>query len=349
MLFSIYLYSGNYIFSQTTVLYSYLLRLLNHCPGLHWCWPGVPRAPHLCPHYQSESGCLDLHRCNHMQDLTLYTVHSGGGQEWVYIAVGNHVAEQVNSVFVFIPHFAPVSVSLGFRLSRSSLFCRTAAFFSTTKQQTSIYETCPLSHKMRTCEAAWSICKYSPPPVPIPWVIPKPASIYCIWQKPESMSHSLAGGFSFSFFFFLHFQGLKMRPKLASLLLRRMGGVRTPETKQPECSALCWSIKSTTQNKRSSLNIGCRQQNPSWTRVSINAQMWWGLNVFLKSLLTQMAELLTHHHHVRVANVGHWLWMPYWFRSNFWGEARGQRIALFVCDSRCFREARPSWSQTHRQ
>lgn len=62
------------------------------------------------------------------------------------------------------------------------------------------------------------------------------------------MSHSLAAGFSFSFFFFLHFQGLKMRPRLASLLLQRTGGVRTPETRQPECSTLCWSITSRTQN-----------------------------------------------------------------------------------------------------
>lgn len=50
---------------------------------------------------------------------------------------------------------------------------------------------------------------------------------------------------SFSFFFFLHFQGLKMRPRLASLLLRRMGGVWTPVTRQPDLSALCWSTSST--------------------------------------------------------------------------------------------------------
>lgn len=50
---------------------------------------------------------------------------------------------------------------------------------------------------------------------------------------------------SFSFFFFLHFQGLKMRPRLASLLLRRMGGVWTPVTRQPGLSTLCWSTRST--------------------------------------------------------------------------------------------------------
>lgn len=51
---------------------------------------------------------------------------------------------------------------------------------------------------------------------------------------------------SFSFFFFLHFQGLKMRPRVASLLLRRMGGVCTPVTRQPVLSTLCWSTRSTT-------------------------------------------------------------------------------------------------------
>ena len=50
---------------------------------------------------------------------------------------------------------------------------------------------------------------------------------------------------SFSFFFFLHFQGLKMRPRVASLLLRRMGGVWTPLTRQPVRSTLCWSTNST--------------------------------------------------------------------------------------------------------
>lgn len=52
---------------------------------------------------------------------------------------------------------------------------------------------------------------------------------------------------SFSFFFFLHFQGLKMRPRVASLLLRRMGGVWTPDTRQPVLSTLCWSTSSTTE------------------------------------------------------------------------------------------------------
>lgn len=51
---------------------------------------------------------------------------------------------------------------------------------------------------------------------------------------------------SFSFFFFLHFQGLNRRPRVASLLLRRMGGVWTPVTRQPVLSTLCCSSTSTT-------------------------------------------------------------------------------------------------------
>ncbi|TNN87729.1 hypothetical protein EYF80_002076 [Liparis tanakae] len=39
--------------------------------------------------------------------------------------------------------------------------------------------------------------------------------------------------------------GLKIRPSVASLLLRRMGGVWTPVTRQPVLSTLCWSINST--------------------------------------------------------------------------------------------------------
>lgn len=52
---------------------------------------------------------------------------------------------------------------------------------------------------------------------------------------------------SFSFFFFLHFHGLKIRPRVASLLFRRMGGVWTPVTRQPVLSTLCWSTTSTTE------------------------------------------------------------------------------------------------------
>lgn len=55
---------------------------------------------------------------------------------------------------------------------------------------------------------------------------------------------------SFSVFFFLHFQGLKIRPRVASLLLRRMGGVWTPVTKQPVLSTLCWSTSSTTVTEK---------------------------------------------------------------------------------------------------
>lgn len=36
-----------------------------------------------------------------------------------------------------------------------------------------------------------------------------------------------------------------MRPRLASLLFRRIGGVWTPVTRQPDLSTLCWSTSST--------------------------------------------------------------------------------------------------------
>lgn len=42
-----------------------------------------------------------------------------------------------------------------------------------------------------------------------------------------------------------------MRPSVASLLLRRMGGVWTPVTRQPVLSTLCWSIDSTTVTEES--------------------------------------------------------------------------------------------------
>lgn len=120
---------------------------------------------------------------------------------------------------VCVSHFAPVSVSPGLLRMRSSLFCRAAAFFSPAERHTSVNEKeCTQSGHMRSVQNTQE------------------------WHSP-------AGGFSFSFFFFLHFQGLKMRPRLASLLLRRTGGVRTPETKQPGCSALCCSIASTTHTK----------------------------------------------------------------------------------------------------
>lgn len=39
---------------------------------------------------------------------------------------------------------------------------------------------------------------------------------------------------NFSLFFFLHFQGLRRRPRVANLLRRRMGGVWVPETMDSE-------------------------------------------------------------------------------------------------------------------
>lgn len=81
---------------------------------------------------------------------------------------------------------------------------------------------------------------------------------------------------SFSFFFFLHFQGLKMRPRVASLLLRRMGGVWTPVTRQPVLSTLCWSTNSTAatvameKKARKGSRVGTGRLNwvrKEWVRV----------------------------------------------------------------------------------
>lgn len=55
---------------------------------------------------------------------------------------------------------------------------------------------------------------------------------------------------NFSLFFFLHFQGLNRRPKLANLLLRRMGGVWVPGTSESERIAA----------KRSTSSAGRRQK-----------------------------------------------------------------------------------------
>lgn len=81
---------------------------------------------------------------------------------------------------------------------------------------------------------------------------------------------------SFSFFFFLHFQGLKMRPREASLLLRRMGGVWTPVTRQPVLSTLCWSTNSTA----ATVEMGKRSKErvESWyTRMKLGKErVGWG-------------------------------------------------------------------------
>lgn len=55
---------------------------------------------------------------------------------------------------------------------------------------------------------------------------------------------------NFSLFFFLHFQGLNRRPKVANLLLRRMGGVCVPGTSESERIAA----------KRSTSSAGRRQK-----------------------------------------------------------------------------------------
>lgn len=83
---------------------------------------------------------------------------------------------------------------------------------------------------------------------------------------------------NFSFFFFLHFQGLNMRPRLASLLLRRMGGVRTPVTIHPEWSALGCSMTSTTESERVRLSADWAvilllflNGRSTWSRVASTA------------------------------------------------------------------------------
>lgn len=49
---------------------------------------------------------------------------------------------------------------------------------------------------------------------------------------------------NFSLFFFLHFQGLKILPRLANLLLLRMGGVWVPGTRESERMAASLSTSS---------------------------------------------------------------------------------------------------------
>lgn len=49
---------------------------------------------------------------------------------------------------------------------------------------------------------------------------------------------------NFSLFFFLHFQGLKILPRLANLLLLRMGGVWVPGTRESERIAASLSTSS---------------------------------------------------------------------------------------------------------
>lgn len=59
--------------------------------------------------------------------------------------------------------------------------------------------------------------------------------------------------FSFSFFFFRHFHGLKILPSVASLLFLLTGGVRIPETKYSERIAGDCSISSERGREESQL------------------------------------------------------------------------------------------------
>lgn len=183
----------------------YLLRLLDRCPGLHCCWPEVPHAPHLCPHCQNEPECLDLHCDPRKRDLTHMTGEGRTGvslhsrrNKWTEISLELHVCMCV----VFISHFAPVSVSPGVLLMRSSLFCRAAAFFSTAERHKHLWNwstDCTQSENMWS--SLGSICKYSLR-VPIPWEIHKPAGVHSrheaqVWRHTHLLGAS-ASRFSFS-------------------------------------------------------------------------------------------------------------------------------------------------------
>ena len=61
---------------------------------------------------------------------------------------------------------------------------------------------------------------------------------------------------NFSLFFFLHFHGLKRRPRLANLLRRRMGGVCVPGTRESERMAASRSTSSAPHtNKHTALGL----------------------------------------------------------------------------------------------
>lgn len=61
---------------------------------------------------------------------------------------------------------------------------------------------------------------------------------------------------NFSLFFFLHFQGLRRRPRVANLLRRRMGGVWVPETKDSERIAASLSTSSAVREQKKIIYIG---------------------------------------------------------------------------------------------
>ena len=73
--------------------------------------------------------------------------------------------------------------------------------------------------------------------------------------------------FSFSFFFFLHFQGLKILPRVASLLFLLTGGVRIPETRYSERTGGVWSISSGRRKHREGSAVTKPTQRPGTTVI----------------------------------------------------------------------------------
>lgn len=71
----------------------------------------------------------------------------------------------------------------------------------------------------------------------------------CPHPSPDGHSPDVVC-FSFSVFFFLHFQGLKILPSVASLLFLLTGGVRIPETRYSERTAGVRSISSAGREPR---------------------------------------------------------------------------------------------------
>lgn len=82
------------------------------------------------------------------------------------------------------------------------------------------------------------------------------------WKNAKRLNVPAEVCLNFSLFFFLHFQGLRRRPRVANLLRRRMGGVWVPETKDSERMAASLSTSSAVRRKgkktRCSWRWGCR-------------------------------------------------------------------------------------------
>ena len=88
---------------------------------------------------------------------------------------------------------------------------------------------------------------------------------------PTSLPHPYSpdvGCFSFSFFFLLHFQGLKILPRVASLLFLLTGGVRIPETRYSERTGGVWSISSGRRKPREGSVVTKLTQHPGGPEVT---------------------------------------------------------------------------------